>query len=271
LVEGSSVRSVARLTGSGKNTVLRLLADVGQFCELYQHFALRRLPCTRVEADEVWGFVGAKQKNAKAHHQGDLWTYTAICADSKLLICWLIGPRSKWATRAFVRNLASRLGNRIQLTTDGLHWYDQAVRLAFGPGGCDYAQIVKIYGSPDGVSESPTARRYSPAICTGATKQWRMGNPDMSKCSTSYVERSNLSIRQGMRRMARLTNAFSKKVENHHHAFALHAMHFNYCRPHGTLTKKYGKPTTPAMASGLARSVWTVEQMLQRMDAIFVL
>lgn len=260
------------MTGAGKGTILRLLPDVGQFCAAYQHFALRRLKCARVQADEVWGFCGSKEKNATKPGQGDLWTYTAICADSKLLISWLIGPRSKWATRAFMRDLAGRLANRVQLTTDGLYWYDAAVKMAFGFDGCDYAQIVKSYGVDAEPGASMAARRYSPAVCTGCEKIWKMGTPDMARASTSYVERNNLAIRQGMRRMTRLTNGFSKKVENHAHAFAIHAMHFNYCRPHGTLTKAAnGKKTTPAMAAGPSRSVWTVEQMLARMDAIFVL
>lgn len=273
LVEGSSIRSITRQMQCGKGTILRLIAEVGEFCAGYQHYALRHLPCTRIEADEVWAFVGAKEKNAKRAGQGDLWTYTAICADTKLLVSWLIGPRSRWATRAFMLDLSRRLKNRVQLTTDGLYYYESAVKLAFGPDGCDYAQIVKQFGSPDDThSDSPTARRYSPAQCTGVVKTWKMGAPDMELASTSYVERNNLHIRQSNRRYARLTNAFSKKEQNHIWAFAIQAMYFNYCRPHGTLTKNAeGKKTTPAMAAGLARSVWTVEQVLQRMDAIFVL
>ena len=271
MVEGSSIRSVSRLTGASKGAVLRLLAEVGGFCAAFQHYRLRRLPCVRVEADEVWGFCGAKEKNATKPGQGDLWTYTAICADSKLLISWLIGPRSKYATRAFIRDLAGRMAGKIQLTTDGLLWYEPAVRAAFGSERCDYGQIVKRYG----VEVNPTApiasRRYSPAICTGATKYAVMGRPKMEYVSTSYVERNNLAIRQGMKRMARLTNAFSKRAENHAHAFAIHAMHFNYCRPHGTLTKKAnGTKTTPAMTAGLASRPWTVEDVLARMDRIFV-
>jgi len=268
LVEGGSIRSVSRMTGAGKGTVLRLLAEVGEFCALYQHIALRRLNCARVEADEVWGFCGAKQKNAKKVGQGDLWTYTAVCADSKLLFSWLIGHRSKYATRAFIRDLAMRVCGHFQLSTDGWHHYEPAVRAALA-GRCDYAQIIKTFGATG--DDTNPARRYSPATCTGVQKYRVMGNPDMDKASTSYVERNNLSIRTSMRRMTRLTNGFSKKAVNHNHAFAIHAMHFNYCRPHGTLTKAAGRKVTPAMAAGLARQPWSVEQMLERMESVFVL
>ena len=253
----------------GKGTVLRLLAEVGEFSALYQHIAMRRLQCTRVEADEVWGFCGAKERNATKPGQGDLWTFTAICADTKLLFSWLIGQRSKYATRAFIRDLASRVEGHFQLTTDGLKYYEPAIRSTLA-GRCDYAQIVKEFGSTS--DETNPARRYSPAVCTAVRKIHVMGMPDMELASTSYVERNNLTIRQGMKRMARLTLGFSKKAENHAHAFAIHAMFFNYCRPHATLTKQAnGIKTTPAMAAGLAHSVWTVEQMLERMESIFVL
>lgn len=251
LCEGNSIRSISRLTGVAVTTILRLLADVGEFCAFYQHVAFRGLSCQRVEADEIWAFVGAKEKRAKPG-QGDLWTYTAIDADSKLLFSWLIGPRSKFATRAFVRDFASRIAGRFQLTTDGLHWYEQSVRHALA-GRCDYAQVIKTFGST--TDERNPARRYSPAECTAIQKVWVMGEPDMEKASTSFVERNNLSIRTSNRRFTRLTNGFSKKAANHIHAFAIHAMHFNYCRPHGTLTKKAGKPTTPAMAAGLSDGV----------------
>ena len=267
LVEGTSVRAVARLVGVQKNTVLRLLAEVGEFCMIYQDVSLRGLPCSRVEADEVWGFCGAKQKNATKAGQGDLWTYTAICADTKLLFSWLHGQRSKFATRAFIRDLAKRVRGHFQLTTDGLKWYEPAVRATLG-GRCDYAQIIKTFGND--AEPSDPSRRYSPAVCTGAVKYRIIGNPDLSKASTSYVERNNLHIRQGMKRMARLTLGFSKSATNHAYAFAIHAMYFNYCRPHGTLTKAHGAKTTPAMAAGLADRPWTVEDVLARMEAIFV-
>jgi IS1 family transposase len=268
LVEGGSVRAVSRITGVAVTTILRLLADVGEFCAFYQHIVFRNLKCQRVEADEIWGFVGSKQKNVTKPGQGDLWTFTAIDADTKLMFSWLIGPRSRYATRAFVTDMARRIEGRFQLTTDGLYWYEKPVRAELY-GRCDYAQVVKSFGST--TDERNPARRYSPAEVTGVIKTQIMGSPDMDKASTSYVERNNLSIRTSMRRMTRLTNGFSKKAQNHIHAFAVHAMHFNYCRAHGTLSKKAGKPTTPAMAAGLATKPWTVEQMLARMDAIFVL
>jgi IS1 family transposase len=265
LVEGGSMRSVARMTGVDKDTVARLLVEVGEFCSIYQDHALRNLPCKRIEADEIWSFCGAKQKNATKGGQGDIWTYTAICADSKLAVSWMVGSRSHKTTQAFMVDVAKRLGNRVQLSTDGLSWYLAAVEKAFGWNGVDFAQIIKTYGIP--MDETERQRRYSPAICTGAVKSWVMGNPDMDKVSTSYVERSNLSMRMGMRRFTRLTNGFSKKAENHAHAVSLHFMYYNYCRPHMTLTRAAdGTKTTPAMACGLTDHVWTVEEMLGLMD-----
>lgn len=235
LVEGSSVRAVVRMTGASKGAILCLLMEVGEFCSVYQHHALRDLCAKRVEADEIWAYCGAKRRNATQPGQGDIWTYTALDADSKLMISWLVGPRSHANTRAFMVDVASRLGNRVQLTTDGLSWYLAAVEHAFGWNGVDFAQIIKTYGmAPD---ELERQRRYSPAVCTGAIKTRVMGEPDMEKVSTSYVERSNLSMRMGMRRFTRLTNAFSNKAENHAHAVSLHFMHYNFCRPHTTLTK----------------------------------
>jgi IS1 family transposase len=265
LVEGNSIRSVTRMTGNSKGAVLRLLAEVGQFSAIYQDHAHRNLPCRRVEADEIWGYCGAKEKNATKAGQGDLWTYTAICADSKLVVSWLVGRRSSENTQSFMQDVAARLANRVQLTTDGLSWYLAAVENAFGWSGVDYGQIIKTYGLP--LDETERQRRYSPMVCTGGVKTRVMGDPDYDKVSTSYVERANLSIRMGMRRMTRLTNGFSKKAENHAHAFAIHMMHFNYCRPHQTLTKAAGGvKTTPAMACGLTDHVWTVEEMLELMD-----
>jgi len=265
LVEGGSVRSVARLTGSDKDTVLRVLVEVGEFSSLYQYHAHRNLKCKRIEADEIWAYCGAKQRNATKDGQGDLWTFTAIDADSKFIVSYLVGKRTPKATQRFVQDIADRIANRIQLTTDGLHMYLTAVERAFKWNGCDFAQIVKTYGQTQ-VSEDPT-RRYSPAVCTGAEKVWVMGDPDMDKVSTSYVERANLTMRMGMRRFTRLTNGFSKKAENHAHAVALHFMHYNYCRAHTTLTKAAnGIKTTPAMAMGLTDHVWTVEEILGLME-----
>ena len=264
LVEGSSIRSVARMTGTSKNTVLRLLVDLGEFCSIYQDHMLRNLTCRRVEADEIWSFCGAKAKNATKAGQGDIWTFTAICADSKLAVSWLVGPRTPETAQAFMQDVADRLANRVQMTTDGHHMYLTAVEKAFGWNGVDYAQLVKSYGSPN---DAESTRRYSPAICTGAEKHWVMGAPETAKVSTSYVERANLTTRMSMRRFTRLTNAFSKKAENHAHAVSLHFMYYNYCRAHTTLTKAAGGiKTTPAMAAGVADHVWTVEEILALMD-----
>jgi IS1 family transposase len=259
------------MTGTDKDTVMRLLVEVGEFCSIYQHHTLVNLPCKRIEADEIWSFVGAKQKNATKRGQGDLWTYTAIDADTKLAVSWLVGPRNPKSTRAFVLDLAGRLANRVQLTTDGLRDYLPAVENAFGWAGTDYSQLVKTYGAEAG-EESTAGRRYSPMVCTGAVKVPVMGRPDFDLISTSYVERSNLTMRMQMRRFTRLTNGFSKKAENHAHAVSLHFMFYNYCRPHTTLTKAAkGVKTTPAMATGLTDHVWTVEQIVEMMTPTYLL
>jgi IS1 family transposase len=275
LVEGNSVRATARLTDSAKATVLKLLVEVGEFCSIYQDHAVRNLTTARIEADEIWAFVGAKQKNATKAGQGDIWTYTAIDADSKLMISWLVGPRNHDSTFAFMADVAGRLakrahkGPKVQLTTDGLPWYVAAVEAAFGYQGVDFAQIIKTYGVPTDVDGQ---RRYSPMVCTGVEKIAVFGAPDMDLVSTSYVERANLSIRMGTRRFTRLTNGFSKKAENHAHAFSLFALHYNYCRPHQTLTKNAnGVKTTPAMASGLTDRVWGLEDILARMSDDYLL
>lgn len=265
LCEGNSVRATARLTGTAKATVLKLLVEVGEFCSTYQDHALRNLRCKRIEADEIWSFVGAKEKNATKEGQGDLWTYTAICADSKLMVSWLVGERNHENTFAFMKDVAFRLANRVQLTTDGLSWYLGAVEEAFGWARVDFAQLIKSYGTP--LDETERQRRYSPAVCTGAIKTPIMGNPDMDDVSTSYVERSNLNMRMSMRRFTCLTNAFSKKAENHTHAVSLYFMFYNFCRAHMTLTKAAeGIKTTPAMAAGIADHMWTVEEILEKMS-----
>jgi IS1 family transposase len=195
---------------------------------------------------------------------GDLWTFTAIDAETKLMVSWLVGPRSGSSCQRFVQDLASRLANRVQITTDGSFSYISAIENAFGWAGADFAQLVKTYGD---IPEIERKRRYSPAICTGAMKTVIMGRPDTDFISTSYVERSNLTMRMQMRRFTRLTNGFSKKAENHAHAVSLHFMFYNYCRPHQTLTKAAkGVKTTPAMATGLTRHVWTVEEILELMN-----
>lgn len=265
LVEGNSVRSTSRLTGSSKATVLKLLVEVGEFCSVYQDHVLRNLNCRQIQADEIWAFVGAKQKNVTSEDQGDIWTYTALDSESKLMISWLVGSRNSENTKAFMVDVAERLASRVQLTTDGLGWYLAAVEGAFGWNRVDFAQVVKTFGQLP--QEGAPQRRYSTPVCTGEKKTRIMGKPDMEKASTSHVERSNLTMRMGMRRFTRLTNAFSKKAENHAHAVSLFFMYYNFCRSHSTLAKaRRGMHTTPAMVAGVTDHVWTVEEILQKMD-----
>lgn len=267
LAEGNSIRATARLTDTSKATVLKLLVEIGEFCSIYQDHAHRNLKCQRVEADEIWSFVGAKQKNATKETQGDLWTYTAICPESKLMASWLVGARDHANTYAFMKDIAFRLANRVQLTTDGLSWYVAAVEAAFGWNGVDFAQLIKTYGTPLDETSREAQRRYSPAVCTGARKTPIMGDPDVEKVSTSYVERGNLTTWMPMRRFTRLTNGFSKKAENHAHAVSLFFMFYNYCRAHQMLIKAaQGIKTTPAMAAGLTDHVWKIEEILERTD-----
>jgi IS1 family transposase len=267
LADSMSLRAIGRMTRTDKDTVTRVLVEVGEFCSMYQDFVLTNLPCKRIEADEIWSFVGAKEANKTRDGQGDLWTYTAICADTKLAVSWLVGPRNMESTQAFMVDLADRLTNRIQLSTDGLNWYPRAVANAFdwkGPG-VDYAIIRKTYGNDGG---ERGRGRYSPSsVVIEVEKVPVMGNPNPRLISTSYVERQNLNMRMQMRRFTRLTNAFSKKAENHAHAVSLHFMAYNFCKPHGTLTKKAkGIKTSPAMAAGLTDHVWTFEEVLGLMD-----
>jgi IS1 family transposase len=243
---------------------------VGQFdsCAEYQDGALVDLPCTRIECDEIWSFCYAKQKNVPTEYRdefgyGDVWTWTAICADTKLVPSWLVGERGGIDAEVFMRDLASRLANRVQLTTDGHRAYLNAVESTFG-ADIDYAVLHKIYGNVTGVDDE---RRYSPAVCTGIDIRPVIGDPNLSKASTSYAERQNLTMRMGMRRFTRLTNAFSKKVENLAHAVSLHYMHYNFARPHATLTKAAGGyPTTPAMAAGITNRVWTHRDIAALLD-----
>jgi len=256
LVEGNSISATCRITGAAKMTVLKLLADVGEACSKYQDENLRELPCKRVQCDEVWSFVGAKKKNVPDHLKGvfgvgDVWTWTAICADTKLIASWMVGTRDGDAAKTFIGDLSERLANRIQLTTDGHRVYVDAVEKAFG-AGVDYAMLVKVYG--DDNPKSPE-RKYSPSEFVCAQKQRIEGEPDPKHVSTSYVERSNLTLRMGCRRFTRLTNAFSKKVENHAHAVALHFMYYNFGRIHKTLR------VTPAMEAGLSDHVWSLEEI----------
>jgi IS1 family transposase len=259
LCEGMSLRATARVTDIAYNTVCKLLVDAGKALSDYQDTLYVNLPCKRVQVDEIWAFVGAKEKNATAEQKargfGDIWTWTAICAETKLIPSWYVGERDAAAGHTFMRDLADRLANKVQLTSDGHAVYVDAVERAFG-SEIDYAMLVKHYG------ESPEAqRRYSPAECIGATKRVVTGNPDKKHVSTSYAERSNLTLRMGCRRFTRLTNGFSKKVENHAHAVALHMAFYNLCRIHKSLR------ITPAMAAGVTDHVWSVEELVAIVEA----
>jgi IS1 family transposase len=255
LVEGNSVRATVRMTGVSKPTVLKLLADLGAACARFQDETIRNLRSRRIQCDEIWAFVGAKDKNVPAAKQGQfgigsVWTWTAIDADSKLIVSWLVGTRDAGSAYTFMMDVASRLRNRVQLTTDGHRPYLAAVEDAFG-ADIDYAVLQKIYGSdPEG------EKRYSPAKCLGCQVQTIQGDPDPKHISTSYVERQNLTMRMSMRRFTRLTNGFSKKIENHVAAVALHYMHYNFARVHQTLR------VTPAMEAGLTDHVWTIGEIV---------
>jgi IS1 family transposase len=255
LVEGMSLRTVTRVTGVSINTVTKLLIDAGKACDEFQSLAFRNLTSRRIEVDEIWAFCYAKQKNvagAKAAPEGagDIWTWTAIDADTKLIPSWLVGDRSGETAKVFISDLASRLVTRVQLTSDGHKSYLQAVEQAFG-GDIDYGMLIKIYGNA-GVATGT----YSPAPCIGAKKEAITGNPNERLISTSYAERSNLTMRMHMRRFTRLTNAFSKKVENHAHSVALHFMAYNFVRTHGSLK------CSPAMAAGVSQRLWDIGDII---------
>jgi IS1 family transposase len=258
LVEGNSIRATVRMTGAAKNTITKLIADVGYACTDYQDKAFRDLSCDTFQVDEIWSYCYAKQKNVPEEHRdtygyGDVWTWTAIDADTKLVPSWLVGERTAWDAYTFLNDLSRRVSGRVQITTDGLNIYIPAVRRAF-KDQVDFAQLQKIYGDEPGPE-----KRYSPGVCIGTEREIIKGNPDPAKISTSYVERQNLTMRMGMRRFTRLTNGFSKKIENLAWAVSVHFMHYNFARPHKTLTKKY--PTTPTMAAGVADHVWTVQEI----------
>jgi len=252
LVEGNSIRSTSRMTGVARNTITSLLLDLAEACAAYHNCTVRGLKVRRLQCDEIWNFVGAKAKNTtpekKAEGWGDTWTWTALDADTKLCVSYLVGGRDlEWATE-FMEDCASRISNRVQITTDGHKSSLEAVENAFG-ADIDYAQLQKIYGAP---SENET--RYSPARCIGCEMKVVSGDPDPKHVSTSFVERQNLSMRMSIRRFTRLTNAFSKKVENHAAAVALWFMYYNFCRVHSTLR------VTPAMESGLSNHIWSMEE-----------
>jgi IS1 family transposase len=249
MAEGVSIRAICRLTGVSKNTVAKLLRDAGEAFSAYMDREMRNLNCKRLQLDEIWAFVYAKAKNvptAKAapEQAGDIWTWVAIDADTKLVASYYVGNRDAYAANLFVADLAGRLAGRTQVTSDGLRLYVEAVEQAFG-ADVDFAQLVKLYGdAPEG------QKRYSPAECVGCKRAAVAGNLDPAHVSTSYAERQNLSMRMGNRRMTRLTNAFSKKAENYAHAMAVYFMHYNFVRIHQTLR------VTPAMAAGVTGRLW---------------
>jgi IS1 family transposase len=258
LVEGNSLRATARITGVARMTIEKLLRDLGVACMKHHDAHVRNFTCRRVQVDEIWSFVGAKQKNvpeSKKNEWGDVWTWTALDADSKLMISYAVGPRSPRMAFALMHDLASRLEDRVQLTTDGLYWYPHAVENAFGIG-VDYAVLAKQYGKDGG------AGRYSPARFLGAKRIDVTGCPDRRHISTSHVERQNLTMRMHMRRFTRLTNGFSKKIAMHECAVALHFAYYNFCKIHQTLR------VTPAMESGLSDHVWSVEELVNLLDVM---
>ena len=255
LVEGNSMRAVTRMTGVHRTTIQKLLVDLGSACSEYQDKAFHNLKCKRIQCDEIWSFVGSKEKNTsaekKAEGWGDVWTWVALDADTKLVPTWFVGTRDASAAYHFIHDLKARLANRVQLTTDGHKAYLSAIEDAFG-AEVDYAQLIKIYGNaPEGAEV-----RYSPAQCMGARKGLVTGTPDFKHVSTSFVERQNLTMRMSMKRFARLSNGFSKKVENHEHNLALHYMHYNFCRIHQTLR------CTPAMEAGVTEHVWSLAELI---------
>jgi IS1 family transposase len=258
-VEGNSICATVRMTGVAKNTIVKLLADVGAACAEYHDEHVRNITSKRIQCDEIWSFVHSKQRNVPADRRGvfgfgDVWTWVAIDADSKLVLSYLVGLRDVGYAVEFMRDVKGRLANRVQLTSDAHKPYLVAVTEAFGDE-VDYAQLVKMYGA------APTdPGRYSPPVCIWTKATPRIGDPDKGHVSTSFVERQNLTMRMAMRRFTRLTNAFSKKVENHAHQVALHFMHYNFCRVHQTLR------VTPAMEAGLTDHVWEIEEIVALLD-----
>jgi IS1 family transposase len=260
LVEGNSIRATVRITGVAKNTVTKLLVDLGTACSVHMDMTLRDLPCEQIECDEIWAFVGAKQRNVPAERHndrtiGDVWTWVGMDAETKLVVSYRLGARDLQEATLFMQDLAGRLRNRVQLTTDGHRPYLSAVHGAFGRE-VDYAQLVKLYGS-----DPKAETRYSPAVCIGIADHVVSGSPDPSKISTSYIERQNLTMRMSMRRFTRLTSAFSKKVENLAAAVSLHFAYYNFCRVHTTLG------TTPAVAAGVADHTWKLDELIALLEA----
>lgn len=258
LVEGCGINATCRMTGVSKPTVLKLLVNLGRACFAYHDEHVRGLNSKRIQCDEIWSFVGAKQKNASeekvAQGWGDAWTWTALDADSKLMVSYLVGQRGAYWAKAFMEDVALRINSRVQITTDGHRAYVEAIEGVFGMD-VDYAMLIKQYGNP----VNPDSR-YSPGEVIGVETVQVTGDPDPKHISTSFVERQNLTMRMSMRRFTRLTNAFSKKLENHEAAIALHYMHYNFCRIHQTLR------VTPAMEAGIANHVWTMEELVGLLD-----
>jgi IS1 family transposase/lambda repressor-like predicted transcriptional regulator len=259
LVEGNSIRATCRMAGVAKNTVVKLLADVGAACSEYQHKALRNLTCKRIQCDEIWSFCYAKQKSVPADKQGrfgfgDVWTWTALDPDTKLIVSYLVGLRNAEWAKTFMADVASRLASRVQITTDGNKVYLEAVEAAFG-ADVDYAMLVKLYGAEQG-----REARYSPPKCIGCRRKRVSGKPEKKAVSTSMIERQNLTMLMSMRRFTRLTNAFSKKIENLEHAVALHFMHYNFCRIRQTLR------VTPAMEAKVTNRVWSIADIVALLE-----
>jgi len=258
LIEGNSIRSTCRMTGVAKGTVLALIADLGEACAAYHDEHVRNVKAKRVQCDEVWSFCYGKDKNVsderKAEGAGSVWTWTALDADSKLIVSYLCGGRDASWARSFMEDVASRLATRVQITTDGHHAYAEAVEGAFGMD-VDYAMLIKLYGNP-----ATPETRYSPGEVIGIETKVLSGNPNPRHISTSYVERQNLTMRMSMRRFTRLTNGFSKKLENHEHMLAIYFLYYNFCRVHQTLR------VTPAMEAGLSDHIWNVEELVKLME-----
>lgn len=260
MVEGNSVNAISRMVGVSNNTVLKLLADLGTACSEFQDKVFRNLKCERIECDEIWSFVHAKERHLTPELQGvfgygDVYTWVAIDADTKLVPCWNVGRRDAQSGIAFIKDLSERLARRVQISTDGFKVYLTAIEEAFG---CevDYGMVVKVYGH----NEADDSKRYSPAECIGCEKEAISGSPDMELVSTSYIERQNLTMRMGMRRFTRLTNGFSKKIENHMAAIAIHYMYYNFVRIHKSLR------CSPAMAAGVSNTLWSIEDMVKLLD-----
>jgi IS1 family transposase len=268
LMEGMSIRGTARLFGVSKTTILKLIEDAGAAAAWYQDRVLRNLPCQRVQVDELWGFVAVKEahrlkaKTNKSYDKGDVWVWVCTCADTKLVPAFYVGKRDVVAAFDLMLDLGDRLdGRRIQLTTDGFRSYLAAVGATFDPENIDFAQLQKQYGPSYEGTKGSAERRYSPAVCIGAKKVPITGNPDPKHISTSFAERNNLNVRMHSRRMTRLTNAFSKKLENHQHAMALHFLYYNFVRMHHTIKM------SPAMAAGLCKRLWEMKDVVEMLEA----